>query len=157
MDRKVCVACNQSLKISEFALKVTGRREARCKSCRARYQHDHYVRNRQIYIARSAARRKRVREERLQWLVRFLESRPCADCGETDPLTLEFDHLGNKEFSVGQLFSDTSWDRLQREIAKCDVVCANCHHRREAERAQTVRFRLTRMPRQRRFFFNQSG
>jgi hypothetical protein len=68
---------------------------------------------------------------------------PCIECGEDDPVVLEFDHLGGKLFDVGRAISDRSWDSILEEIAKCEVVCANCHRRRTAVRRQSLRVRLT--------------
>lgn len=61
--------------------------------------------------------------------------RGCADCGfRGHPDALEFDHVrGEKLFQLG-----TAWGRpaevVEAEIAKCDVVCSNCHHIRTAQR-----------------------
>ena len=66
----------------------------------------------------------------------YLLSHPCVDCGEKDPVVLEFDHVrGVKEWNVSLLVrSNSSWKRVLEEIEKCEVVCANCHKRRTAER-----------------------
>jgi hypothetical protein len=72
----------------------------------------------------------------------FFRDHPCADCGETDPLVLEFDHLGDKEFNIGPNLVNRSWKSVLAEIEKCDVVCANCHSRRTARRLQSIRVRL---------------
>jgi hypothetical protein len=60
----------------------------------------------------------------------FFGEHPCVDCGETDPLVLEFDHLADKRFNIAKGMRDRSWQAVLDEIAKCDVVCANCHRRR---------------------------
>lgn len=57
----------------------------------------------------------------------------CVDCGEVDPIVLEFDHLRDKEFNLAH-YAKASWERLHAEIAKCEVVCANCHRRRTHSR-----------------------
>ena len=62
----------------------------------------------------------------------------CKDCGLSGkdyPQVLEFDHLGDKKFSVGG-FSRyiLGMDTLKREMAKCDLVCANCHRIRTVKR-----------------------
>lgn len=73
------------------------------------------------------------------YLIDFFKTHPCSDCGETDPMVLEFDHLRDKSFNVAKGVRDRSWQALKAEIAKCDVVCANCHRRRTAVRAKYVR------------------
>ena len=80
-----------------------------------------------------------MRSERLSYLVAFLREHPCVDCGETDPIVLEFDHLRDKRFSISKGVLDRSWESVLEEIGKCDVVCANCHRRRTAKRGGFAR------------------
>jgi hypothetical protein len=63
-------------------------------------------------------------------------------CGETDPLVLQFDHLRDKYLPVTSLTSQ-SLVKIIEEIKKCEVVCANDHSRRTAQRANTIRWRLS--------------
>lgn len=53
----------------------------------------------------------------------------CADCGgKFPPCVYHFDHVperGPKIFNLGS--GDYSIEAVQAEIAKCDIVCANCH------------------------------
>jgi hypothetical protein len=57
------------------------------------------------------------------------EGKPCTDCGGIfHQAAMEFDHIpgrGPKLFNLGQ--SDRSVEAVKAEIAKCDIVCANCH------------------------------
>lgn len=56
------------------------------------------------------------------------------DCGENDPVVLEFDHISDKIDSVSRMICDSySLDSLEKEIAKCEVRCANCHRRKTAK------------------------
>ena len=71
----------------------------------------------------------------------YLEEHPCSDCGEKDVLVLEFDHLENKSFNIAAGMRYRKWDLVLAEIAKCEVVCANCHRRRTARRSGTHRLR----------------
>lgn len=84
--------------------------------------------------------RKRVLVlERNEYLVGFLREHPCVDCGESDPVVLEFDHLGEKKFSISKGLQERNWQSVLDEMAKCDVVCANCHRRRTSQRAGSLR------------------
>ena len=78
--------------------------------------------------ARVAANRARVDE--------YLLTHPCVDCGVTDLVVLEFDHVrGVKVGDVSALVtSGYPWTKIEAEIAKCDVRCANCHRRVTVER-----------------------
>ncbi len=64
----------------------------------------------------------------------YLSKHPCIKCGETDPVVLEFHHLGDNSTEVARLLGrGASLDALKAEIDKCAVVCANCHRRITAE------------------------
>lgn len=59
-----------------------------------------------------------------------LKDRPCMDCGgEFHPVCMQFDHRDStqKKFNVGERFALARMVDLEAEIAKCDIVCANCH------------------------------
>lgn len=65
----------------------------------------------------------------------------CADCGyNLHPAALEFDHLPGteKKFNVGEKIGVYKFERLWEEIAKCEVVCANCHAIRTESRRVRV-------------------
>lgn len=66
-------------------------------------------------------------------ILAYLLEHPCVDCGESDPVVLDFDHLRDKTKNVTAMLNST-WPRIRREIEKCEVVCANCHRRRTAAR-----------------------
>ena len=85
-------------------------------------------------------RNRRIAEELNRKLFDYKLERGCADCGERDPTVLEFDHLRDKAALVSVLARSTQrWDRLLVELEKCEVVCANCHRRRTAQRAHDIR------------------
>ncbi len=66
-------------------------------------------------------------------LFNFLSERSCIDCGEKDPIVLEFDHRDSKsKFKVvaKMLSGHYSWKSVELEIKKCDIRCANCHRRK---------------------------
>lgn len=77
---------------------------------------------------------KRHRERNQEKLLEYLSFNHCIDCGETDPIVLEFDHRDqiDKKFNVGKMVNGGhfSWEKIKTEIEKCDVRCANCHRRR---------------------------
>ena len=58
-----------------------------------------------------------------------LKARPCADCGvQYPPYVMDFDHVrGEKLFNVSAKAGSMARERRDAEIAKCDLVCANCH------------------------------
>lgn len=100
-----------------------------CASCRRDYAKEHYQKNKEKYVA---SKKSQVEKGR-SFIWGYLSTHPCVLCGEEDPLVLEFDHLQDKEFCISRGLGDAySIDRLQKEIEKCQVLCANCHKRKTA-------------------------
>ena len=63
----------------------------------------------------------------------YLKKHPCVDCGEKDPVVLEFDHSKDKLIEVSKLVRNvSSIDKMREEIEKCKIRCANCHRRKTA-------------------------
>ena len=79
------------------------------------------------------AAQKRHRVKVRTQLFAFLSTKECVDCGEKDPVVLDFDHNGleRKFKTVAKMLSGHySWESVQREIRKCEIRCANCHRRK---------------------------
>jgi hypothetical protein len=116
-----------------------------CRPCRSAYKREHYLANKRRYVDQARARKAQLRRERTRYLLEYFGTHPCADCGERDPLVLEFDHLdaATKSFAIGQGLTYRGWQSILDEIAKCEVVCANCHRRRTIRRSGALRGVLT--------------
>lgn len=127
-----CGRCGEVRPLDDFAWRriSKGQRDNYCRTCRAAYKQEHYAKNRKRYIQNAAARRARMLNFRVAFLLTYLHEHPCADCGEADVLVLEFDHLRDKSFDIASGIRDRNWDDVMAELAKCEVVCANCHRRR---------------------------
>ena len=91
-----------------------------------------YAANKETVAAKKDRKRRRLRE-----LVRAAKDRPCADCGVRYPFyVMDLDHLGDdKDMIVSKLVNFGATQRVLDEIAKCEVVCANCHRQRTWARA----------------------
>lgn len=73
-----------------------------------------------------------IRNQKKRERFRELKNKPCMDCGISyPPCVMDFDHRdpSTKKRAVGS-FVNSSLAALQEEIAKCDLVCANCHRLR---------------------------
>ena len=112
--------------------------------CHKAYHREHYLANKQRYIKQARVSKELRRLERTLSLLEFFVTHPCVDCGETDPVVLEFDHIEDKSFEITKRLPDKNWCEWLDEIAKCEVVCANCHRRRTAERRGALRWTLKR-------------
>jgi hypothetical protein len=142
---RTCGRCKEEKSPDEFAWrrKARGQRDNYCRPCRTAYKHEHYSRNKQRYIDSARRRTERIVAERTAYLVSFLREHPCVDCGEGDPLVLEFDHLQEKQFGIGRGLRERPWRDVLAEIRKCEVVCANCHRRRTNRRGGFIRTVVT--------------
>ena len=125
---KRCSTCREWKPLDEFnkRSKSADGRQWNCRDCNKAYHYLHIER----HLAQIYRRKQREVANNKRRLWGYLLEHPCVDCGETDPVVLEFDHLRDKSANVGQLVNGYSWKRVTREIAKCEVVCANCHRRR---------------------------
>ena len=75
--------------------------------------------------------RNRKRNEIRSLITSYLAENHCVDCGESDPVVLEFDHQRDKDFAISKAVQmRIGVKRLVAEIAKCVVRCANCHRRK---------------------------
>lgn len=137
-----CGRCGEEKALDNFAWRrrKRGQRDNYCRTCRSHYKREHYQKNKERYVANAARRRQRVLVERVTWLVDYLMEHPCVDCGEADVVVLDFDHVGDdKAFDVSRGIRDRPWKDVLAELAKCEVVCANCHRRRTAARGGHLR------------------
>jgi hypothetical protein len=144
-DMKGCHGCELIKPLDAFAWrrKAKGQRDTLCRPCRSAYGRAHYLANRQRYIDQAGSSKRRLRLARTRVLLQFFETHPCVDCGENDPVVLEFDHLRDKVLNIGADLLRRRWADILAEIEKCEVVCANCHRRRTARRRGAMRARLT--------------
>jgi hypothetical protein len=110
-------------------LKDTEKRKAYHKD----YHKSYYERNKEGYTVRkkaALARNKALTDS-------IKSTTPCTDCGISyPPFVMDFDHIRDKDRDVSLLVqAPASLKRLQAEIDKCEVVCANCHRMRTFTRA----------------------
>jgi hypothetical protein len=139
MAKKYCPKCAAYLDVHFFSknpAKSDGL-NSYCREHQKAYQRDWYARNKEKHVKQAMQRTQRVRAELRQWIRDYLTSHPCVDCGETDYLVLEFDHVrGRKKASVCDLIvrHGCGLKTLVAEIKKCEVRCANCHRRATAKK-----------------------
>jgi hypothetical protein len=134
--------CHERKPVEDFAFrsKKTGKRQSQCRMCQAKYRRQHYLANRDSYVRREVERIESFRRTNRLRLLEYLRSHPCVDCGENDPVVLEFDHRDpeTKRDAVTAIAARKPWKFVVCEIAKCDVRCVNCHRRRTAEQFKWV-------------------
>ena len=92
------------------------------------------------YSPKWRAEKRRIRIQRrpeiaarIRLILLEAKGRPCADCDiQYPPCVMEFDHVhGEKKFKLAVASCGRrSFKQVEEEIAKCNVVCANCHRLR---------------------------
>lgn len=87
---------------------------------------------------KGSSKTRRVIEFRA-WL-NTIKDHPCLDCGRKfPPVAMDFDHIqGEKISSITDMWS-WSREKAQAEIAKCELVCGNCHRIRTIARLRAQR------------------
>jgi len=114
VKKKRCNYCQKLYPEASFGVAVTTKvriyRRRKCRDC--------YRLTKQTLIRRY-----------FQWLNDYKRERGCLRCAVKDPRVLDFHHKNeeNKLFTVGGFRRSVGFDRIQQEVEKCVVVCANCH------------------------------
>lgn len=132
---KTCTRCNELKADTEFAWKKksSNKRHAHCRSCQNIASQEWYEQNARRHVKNVKNNTLRYRKRNRDIIWDYLLVHPCVECGETDPIILEFDHRDPecKSCNVYE-FVNASVKKLEQEMAKCDIRCANCHRRKTA-------------------------
>jgi hypothetical protein len=133
---KLCPKCQMRLPIHEFPVRSIKRPRpnAYCKPCQRIYSQQHYKCHAYQHNLRRRENQRRYKVRNRKLMDEYLVGKVCIDCGESDPIVLEFDHVrGSKVDDISTLICRAfSWKRIEEEIAKCVIRCANCHRRKTA-------------------------
>ena len=95
-----------------------------CLECQREYTRQHYRKNTKYYKDKAEKHKQVARN----WYQQFKSTLRCR-CGESHPGCLHFHHLDPKKKSVNVSAVIHRWsrDRVLAEMAKCNVLCSNCH------------------------------
>src|SRR2546423_7820606 len=96
---KLCPTCATKKSINEFGRNRSRRDclQSQCRACKRTVQKNWYEANKASHVAKVVKRRREVEAEMIGSIVAYLKTHPCVDCGESNPVVLEFDHVrGNK-------------------------------------------------------------
>jgi hypothetical protein len=135
-ELRECTRCGERKPLSEFH-RWRDDYQCWCKPCRREYAAAHYQRNK----ARRQVQNKRRQAEFMAWYTSLKGGKRCADCGDAfHPVAMHWDHLPGepKTADLAFLARRGSRQRVLEEIAKCELVCANCHAVRSLRRRDAV-------------------
>lgn len=130
---KYCRKCRTDKSSTQFYRNTTkpDGLQTICKSCCNQNSKLHYETHKQSYLDK----RKNLTRRNTD-MIKLYKDTPCADCKVTYPYyVMHFDHRRDKKFNLSDNDFRCSTTKLRDEIKKCDVVCANCHAERTAQRA----------------------
>lgn len=94
---------------------------------RREYRKQFYEKHKERIKADRIERKKIASLRGKTYIQNYLKSHPCIDCGESNTVILEFDHVRGKKRSALFAMHHYSIKSIQEEIDKCDVRCVNCH------------------------------
>jgi hypothetical protein len=139
---KKCNYCKIEKEESLFSWAIKDvKRQPRCKECQNKLTRKHYKHRKSKYKAAKDERHK-IRQN---LVLELLLKKSCVDCGESDPIVLDFDHINpkKKEFCVSQGVRDCRpIEIILEEISKCEIRCANCHRRKTSREGNHFRSRV---------------
>jgi hypothetical protein len=148
-NMKTCSKCHRVLPLNCYSFvhpaKMDGRLRPDCKECVRNRSRASYNVNPEPTRIRHRKLREKATLAAKELVAAYLLSHPCVACGESDPIVLEFDHVrGVKTANVALMVSRgyRLW-RVQAEIAKCEVRCANCHRRVTHQRRKRAQNNVT--------------
>jgi hypothetical protein len=126
--------CRYCLKVGEHTVRADGKPRNWCKACQRAYSKRHYLANKSKHNVRRRANSRANRNAAVA-RIREAKQRPCTDCGNEYPYyVMDFDHVGEDKLMNIAKMAGLSWARIEAEIAKCEVVCSNCHRIRTWQR-----------------------
>lgn len=140
---KRCTKCNIEKEEKDFYVK-RGRIVAQCKDCCRQANRVHYSNNKERYFENNRKMYGKSTAIKEQYVLDLLLRSKCCDCGETNFLVLEFDHVrGSKKFGISAAIKSLyNLGTLKTEIDKCEIVCSNCHQIRTQTRSNSRRYRI---------------
>ena len=128
MTEKQCTKCVAVLPMDSFSWKnkSKGIRSPVCKPCHRIIRNEYYDDNKQREKDRIRKRKLEIRE----WMNLKKALLSCSICGISHQAVIQFHHKDPsvKEIAVADAVArGWSKDRIQIEMNKCDILCANCH------------------------------
>ena len=93
------------------------------------YAKKHYLANKEKVKETAHINNKKAILRNRLFIKDYLKDKCCVDCGNTNPIVLEFDHIiGVKRKNVSEMITQAySLKTIKEEISKCEIRCANCH------------------------------
>lgn len=138
---RVCTVCGVEKPLEDFHRHKSspGGRKPACKDCQNERRRKYHQDNKQV----QRKYKNNLRDQNRERVIRFLMAHPCVECGEDDPIVLDFHHVRDKVEDIsGMVAKSLTWTKIRAEIEKCVVYCCCCHRRLHANAENTWRVRV---------------
>lgn len=144
METQICSKCNEEKSLTNefFNFRTRSKTKFRsdCKVCQNLKQSECYKNKKSHYYDSHKIYRADLLKVNQILMWDFLLKNPCVVCGETNPVVLEFDHLRDKKYCISEILFSHKWESVQKEMAKCQVLCSNCHKKKTAKDFKHYRY-----------------
>lgn len=140
ITQKKCLKCEKEQDVINFAKQSSNADgtgyKSYCRKCYKGMRRKYYVKNHKAALKRSKKTTLRLNREFQAVKSKF----KCNQCGEKDPRCLDFHHKDPKLKlkSVRDCFFQNGKEAAQKEMDKCEVLCANCHRKHHHKLTITV-------------------
>jgi len=109
-----------------------------CKACQAAYSRQWYAANKEQTLLKNKTRSQKI----LAWLADYKVSSGCVKCGYNEHhCALDFHHNdeSTKSFALNEAQRKRyGMAKVKTEVAKCSVLCANCHRIHHHQQKQPI-------------------
>jgi len=144
MEVRRCSQCKTEKLLTKDFFNVKDKRGLKfrtdCKECQNLKQAGAYKKKCDYYKKVNKDYRSVLKKQNQILLWNFFLGNPCVQCGETNPIVLELDHLGDKKYCISEIIFSHTWESIQKEMKKCQVLCSNCHKKKTAKDFKHYRY-----------------
>ncbi len=134
---KTCTICKEIKSFDCFHKKTRSKDGYQnvCKHCSKLKSQDYYNNNTEKHKLVTKNKLKEERSKKSEFINKIKTYYGCQLCNERESCCLEFHHcVGEKEFNIADFRTmGVGFDKLKNEIAKCVILCSNCHKKVHAE------------------------
>ena len=127
---KRCNKCGTVKPVSEFnkAKSKKDGYQSYCRKCNSDNLKEHYTSNKEHYSKKKKNRRRKIKE----FISKVKKNGKCTYCPENHEACLDFHHNDPKlkEHQVVKMVNNRfGKKRIAEEVAKCTILCSNCHRK----------------------------
>ncbi len=137
-NTKVCKLCRETKVLTEFGLKGKSKtgvpmHQHACRICYKLLMREYNTINKAHITKKVAETQKVRRQENKLFVERLKEQMGCVVCLERVPCALDFHHTDyDKDDNIAHMLNNSTRKAILKEIAKCEILCGNCHRKYHA-------------------------